>query len=96
MPLHPQAQALFDFLGLTTLPGIGLTTLPGIETLTPQAARDRFKTLTEARKLMGAENIREVRDVAIPGPAGEIQIRIYTPDVPRPAPALIFYHGGGW
>ena len=88
MPLHPQAQALFDLLGLTTL--------PGIETLTPQAARDRFKTLTEARKLMGAENIREVRDVAIPGPAGEIQIRIYTPDVPRPAPALIFYHGGGW
>jgi acetyl esterase len=88
MPLDPQAKGLLDSLGMTTL--------PGVETLAPQAARDRYKTLAEARKPMGVEGIHQVRDVMIAGPAGEIPIRIYTPDVPKPAPALVFFHGGGW
>lgn len=89
MPLDPQAKALFDFLGITTL--------PGLETLTPQEARDRFAGMTEARKQMGAnEPVQQVRDAKIAGPGGEIPIRIYTPDVPKPAPVLIYFHGGGW
>jgi acetyl esterase len=88
MPLDPQAKALLDFLGVTTL--------PGIETLTPQAARDRSKAFLEARKQMGVEPVHHVRDSRIPGPAGEIPIRIYAPDIQKPAPALIYFHGGGW
>jgi acetyl esterase len=89
MPLDPQAKSLLDFLGFTTQ--------PGIETLTPQAARDRFSALTDARKQMGAnEPVQQVRDVRIPGPSGEIPVRMYTPDVKTPAPVLIYFHGGGW
>jgi acetyl esterase len=89
MPLDPQAKALLDFLGFTTQ--------PGIETLTPQAARDRFRALTDARKQMGAnEPVHQVRDIRIPGPSGEIPVRMYTPDVQKPAPVLIYFHGGGW
>jgi acetyl esterase len=89
MPLDPQAKSLLDFLGFTTQ--------PGIETLTPQAARDRFSALTDARKQMGAnEPVHQVRDVRIPGPSGEIPVRMYTPDVKTPAPVLIYFHGGGW
>jgi acetyl esterase/lipase len=89
MPLDPQAKALFDFLGITTL--------PGLETLTPQEGRDRFRGMTEVRKQMGAnEPVHQVRDIKIPGPGGEIPIRIYAPDVSKPAPALIYFHGGGW
>ena len=89
MPLDPQAKALLDFLGITTL--------PGLETLSPEAARDRFRGFTEARKQMSAdEYVHSVRDVRIPGPGGEIPIRIYTPDVSEPAPVLIYFHGGGW
>jgi acetyl esterase len=89
MPLDPQAKALLDFLGFTTL--------PGIETLTPQEARDRFRALTDARKQMSAnEPVHRVEDVRISGPAGEIPIRIYTPTVSTPAPVLIYFHGGGW
>jgi acetyl esterase len=89
MPLDPQAKALFDFLGITTL--------PGLETLTPQEARDRFAGMTEARKQMGAnEPVHQVRDLRIPGPGGEIPIRIYAPDISKPAPALVYFHGGGW
>ena len=88
MPLDPQAKALLDFLGVTTM--------PGVETLTPQAARDRSKVFLEARKQMGVEPVHQVRDMKIAGPAGEIPIRIYSADVPKPAPALVYFHGGGW
>jgi len=88
MPLDPQAKALLDALGITTL--------QPIETMTPQAARDRSKLLLEARKQIGVEPVHQVRDLKIHGPAGEIPVRIYTPDVPKPAPALVYFHGGGW
>ena len=32
----------------------------------------------------------------IPGPRGPIRIRLYDPGVARPAPCLIYVHGGGW
>ena len=88
MPLDPQAKALLDFLGITTL--------QPVETMTPQAVRERSKLMLEARKQMGVEPVHQVRDIKIPGPAGEIPVRIYTPDVPQPAPALVYFHGGGW
>jgi acetyl esterase len=88
MPLDPQAKALFDFLGLTQL--------APLETLTPQEARARFETMAEARRQMAVEPVDQIRDLKIPGPAGEIPIRVYTPKVQSPAPALIYFHGGGW
>ncbi len=36
-----------------------------------------------------------VRNLGIPGPRGEIPIRVYRPDV-QDAPVVVFYHGGGW
>ncbi|EFW92373.1 Alpha/beta hydrolase fold-3 domain protein, partial [Haladaptatus paucihalophilus DX253] len=36
-----------------------------------------------------------VRNLSIPGPRGEIPIRVYRPDV-QDAPVVVFYHGGGW
>lgn len=89
MPLDPQVKALLDFLGVTTL--------PGIETTTPEAARDRFRTMTAARKQMSTdEPVDQVRDLSIPGPAGAIPIRVYRPAIGGAAPALIYFHGGGW
>jgi acetyl esterase len=88
MPVHPQVQALIDALGLNAL--------PGLETLTPPAARERFQVMAELRRKSGVEAIHEVHDVQITGPAGPLPLRIYTPPVQKPAPALVFYHGGGW
>jgi acetyl esterase len=88
MPVHPQVQALIDALGLANL--------PGLETLTPIAARDRFLVMAELRRQSGVEAIHDVRDVRIGGPAGSLPIRIYSPALEKPAPALVFYHGGGW
>ena len=37
-----------------------------------------------------------VRELSIPGPAGEIAARHYRPAGDAPAPVLVFYHGGGF
>jgi len=42
-----------------------------------------------------SRSIEFVRDLAIPGPRGEIPLRIYR-DTDDPCGTLVFYHGGGW
>ncbi len=37
-----------------------------------------------------------VRDLSIPGPVGDIPARHYQPAGTKPAPLLVYYHGGGW
>ena len=88
MPIDPEAKALLDAIGFDKL-------LP-VEIMTPEAVRERSKVFLEARKQMGIEPVHQVRDVKIAGPGGQIPIRIYTPDIHKPAPALIYFHGGGW
>ena len=38
----------------------------------------------------------ETRDIVIPGPAGEIMARVYTPAGEGPFPVIVYFHGGGW
>jgi acetyl esterase len=41
--------------------------------------------------------LRSVRDLAIPGPGGDLPARLYDPtDGKEPAPLLLYMHGGGW
>lgn len=35
-------------------------------------------------------------DQTIPGPAGLLPVRIYTPAGPGPFPVIVYFHGGGW
>jgi acetyl esterase len=37
-----------------------------------------------------------VADRSIPGPAGDIRLKVFTPGGPGPFPLLVFLHGGGW
>lgn len=36
------------------------------------------------------------KDTEIAGPAGQLPVRIYTPDGAGPFPVIVYYHGGGW
>lgn len=35
-------------------------------------------------------------DTTFPGPAGEIPVRILYPEIGRPLPVIVYFHGGGW
>jgi acetyl esterase len=57
-----------------------------------RAAVKRFAAVTPKLNVP----LREVSDRTIPGPHGEIPIRIYKPEVASPCPLLVYFHGGGW
>ena len=42
------------------------------------------------------EPVHAVEDRTIPGPAGEIPVRIYRPSAATGLPVLVYFHGGGW
>lgn len=85
MPLDPQAKTLIDLIDST-----------GAFELTPETPPEQLRTLFEAMLVPENIAIARVEDRMIPGPAGEIPVRIYQPDTDTPAPALVYYHGGGW
>jgi acetyl esterase len=68
---------------------------PALETLPPEAAR---KAAAEGLKQVSGEPeaVARVEDLGIPGPAGTIGIRVYSPENNGPRPALVYFHGGGW
>jgi acetyl esterase len=86
MPLHPQAQALLDqmkAMGFVYRPEIPIAEL-----------RAKLQAMLAMRG--EPEPVSKVEDRLIPGPAGEIPIRIYTPEGNGPFPVLVFFHTGGW
>jgi acetyl esterase len=68
---------------------------PPLETLPPAEAR---RLAAESLKPVEgtAEPVRSVENLRIPGPEGDIPIRVYTSDSPGPRPAMVYFHGGGW
>lgn len=88
---------------LDTLEGLGGKPIEG---LSPAEARQQ-PTPTDAvmkilvaqqRETTGAALVPGITDVdqTIPGPAGPLTVRIYTPDGAGPFPVIVYYHGGGW
>lgn len=69
---------------------------PKMEELPPEAAREMFRVMGQMADVPRGE-IAQVEDRTIPGPAGDIPIRIYDNRPTRePGPVMVFYHGGGW
>ena len=85
MPLDPQARAVLEQLSLD----IAIDPAQ----LDPQTMRAGYELLsgTQSRDPVGA-----VEDRTIPGPAGEIPIRIFRPAGDAAPPGLVYFHGGGW
>lgn len=68
---------------------------PALETLSPSEARKQSsESLVPVAGVL--EPLRSIENLRIPGPAGEIPIRVYTPDASAPRPAMVYFHGGGW
>jgi acetyl esterase len=85
VPLDPQARTLID--AINGAGGLALT--PGSD---PQQLRALYAGLA----LPSSVVVATVDDRTIPGPAGEIPVRIYRPDGDALKPVIVYYHGGGW
>jgi acetyl esterase len=87
MPLHPQLVPLAE--------GMAGPDAVKMSDMTPDEARASYLALSA---LFGpGEAVGSVEDRVVPGPAGEIPVRVYTPaELSGPAPVVVFYHGGGW
>jgi acetyl esterase len=62
---------------------------------TPEQARAKMQALLAANP-MPLEAIYRVEDRHIPGAAGQIPVRVYTPEGNPPMGVLVYFHGGGW
>jgi acetyl esterase len=63
------------------------------------------QSVAEARRLHAASAaalhgppvpVAAAADRAIPGPAGDLGVRVYTPHGEPPFPMVVWFHGGGW
>ncbi len=89
MPLDPQVQ--------TYLEQMASLNMPPIHTFEPAMIRQAIAMQTAmAMQNSTPEAVAHVENRTIPGPLGEIPIRIYTPHGSGPFSVLVFFHGGGW
>lgn len=86
MPVDPTLQPVLD--------AIASMGDAGLETLSPDEARTMFKSLS----LTDGEPVAvaSVDARTMPGPNGDVPVRIYTPDGTGPFGVLVWIHGGGW
>ena len=68
---------------------------PRLESLPPAEAR---QLAVEGLKAVAGEmeDVASIENLRIPGPGGEIPLRIYTPHGSAPRPGMVYFHGGGW
>ncbi|TAH67167.1 MAG: alpha/beta hydrolase [Rhodopseudomonas palustris] len=89
--LDPDAEAVYR--------AFQLAARPPLDTLTPEHARQLYRQ-SAAEACPDSLEMASVNDCMIPGPAGDLETRIYTPKKLRQqdglAPGLVFFHGGGW
>ena len=90
MTFDPDVEIILDM--------IRIAGRPPFETLTPDEARQAF-TASRAVLAPDPQPVAEARDLACPGPHGDIALRLYRPTGTEPdqtLPALVYFHGGGW
>ena len=88
--LDPDCQRVLDL--------IREANRPPYETLTPAEARETYRA---SRRVLQPDppEVAEVRNLKVPGPQGEIPLRLYRGiETGRGTalPALVYFHGGGW
>ena len=84
MPLDPQAEML-----LRQFTDVGF---PGFAALGVEDARALFGEMERPP----GEPVAAVEDRVVPGPAGDVPVRLYRPDVSPAPPLVVYFHGGGW
>ena len=89
MTLKPDTKAFIDMVEAANAEA------PPRSEQSPDYARDGYQALAHVLG-PGPEPGGGIEDSQLPGPAGEIPVRVYRPGTDGPHPALVFFHGGGF
>jgi acetyl esterase/lipase len=86
MPLSPKSKEFLEQFAAAGLPALGT------------AGVAETRTGFDGIAVFGGppEPMAKVENRRIPGPAGEIPVRIFAPEGRAPMPILVYFHGGGW
>jgi acetyl esterase len=87
MPLAPEIQAELARLAAA-----------GTPPLQQQSVEQARRLHVEGAAALGGApvEVAAVDDRTIPGPAGDLGVRVYTPHGEPPFPIVVWFHGGGW
>ena len=83
MPLHPKLQAIVD----------STAALPPMQSVPPETLRANYEAQTA---LAPRPDVAQVEDRMIPGPRGDIRVRIYRPDLASGHPVIAYFHGSAF
>jgi acetyl esterase len=84
-PLDPQVKVLLDQMAAAKQ--------PAFHSQSPTDARNAMRAMLNV--LGPGPEVAKVENRKIPGPAGELPVRIYSPSG-KPNGILVYFHGGGW
>jgi acetyl esterase len=85
MPLDPTTEALLAQMAEAEAPA--MTEVP------PPAAREMYRAMQPPAPEI---EVGAVEDRSVPGPDGDVPIRVYRPAGDGPFGLHVFFHGGGW
>ena len=89
MPVDPHLAGLLELLATAGA--------PPMHQGTAEEARAAFRQLTvNGRQPQHVVPVGRVEDRVLPGPAGDLAVRVYRPEDDGPAPTVLLFHGGGW
>jgi acetyl esterase len=87
MTVSPEIQAFLDRLAASGR--------PPLHQQAPAEARRYY--VDDSPALVGPPApVAAVADRVVPGPAGDLGVRVFTPDGSPPFPIVVWFHGGGW
>jgi acetyl esterase len=84
MPLDPDVVAVLDALAELDAPALSEGTVA--------EARRNY----DAAPRPEPDDVRRVEDRSIPGPDGDVPVRVYADSLADDLPIVVFFHGGGW
>ena len=74
----------------------GMLDGPGFDEMDPLELRHATREFLFRETPLPVAGLARVDDRTIPGPAGALPIRVYTPEGQGPFPVMMYFHGGGF